>query len=341
MAFSSLTVVALAAVTAALAFGFSVSQITAHDSVAIESESEKTCTARRGADQTEGRKEEGDVLDYQMGGFIRSGVHSLSWSGFPDLSTRFFERCHNLLTMMMSVERQVVTVLNARKRELSYDRVGFTILRLKHEITDWDNKDQLAGYKDEVEALVRQLHPRAKRIRWRDFLKRGGAGVNPPARQPHLDYYQNWDVWRAAVRHSGEEVKEEDLSNEEPDLILGVWRPVGMTNHVLNDPLALMDASDFHRDQMVPLTLEMTHLGGQGKRVGFKTITANIHHHPKQQWYYYPRQTMREILLFRHYTKGQFFANPHTAIKLGDLPAGADTRKSLETRLFVYFDERK
>ena len=49
--------------------------------------------------------------------------------------------------------------------------------------------------------------------------------------------------------------------------------------------------------------------------------------------------TATEVVLFTHYSKSYFHANIHCAIKQQALPEGKDTRKSIENRIRVYFDE--
>ena len=51
----------------------------------------------------------------------------------------------------------------------------------------------------------------------------------------------------------------------------------------------------------------------------------------------YPFQNTREVLIFHQYSKGKFFANPHTSFLNRNCPEDTETRMSVEMRLALFF----
>merc|ERR1711884_108978 len=116
----------------------------------------------------------------------------------------------------------------------------------------------------------------------------------------------------------------------------GVWRPVGMKNPVYDYPLCMCDGSTLASDDLVRFDLDSEHIGGSGDGETFTTVLQAVRHSEEQRWFFYPHMTTKEVLVFRHFTKGQFFVNAHAAVDGQELPDGMDTRTSVENRLFIY-----
>ena len=271
-----------------------------------------------------------DITDYKIP-FVRDGVDVVRFFGMPSLSLSFFKQLRHFLGLVTSLPPAALTINDARENPPDFATCGFKLASMASEITDWDDESQLAAYKAEVEALAGELHPRAKRILWMDFLKRGGPGNNKPAVDgPHLDYYQDW---QATMEYGGHA---ESGKADQPDVVLGVWRPVLMSNPVLDYPFVYMDASTFKPTDQVRFEQEFSLLTPEGKKT-VKNLAAHAHHREGQRWYYHREQTCREVLLFTHYTKGAFRANVHCAVKQ-EMGAGLQTRQSLENRLLIFYD---
>jgi hypothetical protein len=156
--------------------------------------------------------------------------------------------------------------------------------------------------------------------------------LDPPADPPPppLADYQDW---QAAMEYGG---YSESGKADEPDVVLGVWRPVLMSNPVLDYPFVYMDASTFEPADQVRFEQEFSLLTPSGRKT-VKNLAAHAHHREGQRWYYHREQTCREALLFTHYTKGAFRANVHCAVKQ-EMGAGLQTRQSLENRLLIFYD---
>ncbi len=65
-----------------------------------------------------------------------------------------------------------------------------------------------------------------------------------------------------------------------------------------------------------------------------------FHYDPAHRWYYYPRMTLDELLLFKLYDSIEEdpWRCPHAAFTDPSAPADAIPRESYEIRSFVYFE---
>ena len=114
-------------------------------------------------------------------------------------------------------------------------------------------------------------------------------------------------------------------------VLLGVWKPI-YPSEVCDHPLAVMDARTFKPDKLHEHKLSIN--------FGFMTfnnLNGFIEHSPEQKWYYYPFQNTREVLVFHQYSKGKFFANPHSSFLNRNCPEDTETRMSVEMRLALFF----
>jgi len=220
---------------------------------------------------------------------------------------------------------------NARQADIDYEKTGFTLVKSPVEECDWQNKDNRENFYKAMEKTIRELHPDAAELHWIDaaFLSRNTEGGNPPAVDgPHLDYYVDQNVSKEWCGY--------DQSGY--DIVLGIWKPANMTTPVVDFPLAVMDASTFHKSQVIPMFGEMSNYSVDGAKQSFKFLSGAMKHSDKQKWYYYPEQTSDEILIFRQYTNeknGEPFACPHTSFTEPKFPKSAPSRRSVETRVGI------
>jgi len=111
--------------------------------------------------------------------------------------------------------------------------------------------------------------------------------------------------------------------------IVNAWRPIGAP--VLDHPLVVCDARTMDEDDLVPVER-------RGKdRIGELQVAL---HDPGQRWYYYPRMTRDEVLLFKTYDSaddGRTRFTPHSSCKDPRAPLNAPPRESLETRCLVFY----
>ena len=283
-----------------------------------------------------------DVVDYDLPHIV-DGVETVCYNGMPKIELRFwksFQKAASLMSFITKLKKHPINILDARYRNLDYEKSGITKCNLESEVTDWekveiDNSPEQNTYKAELREIIKKLHPQAKKIEFYSFIRRGGGGQhsNPPAKdEPHLDYYQDS---KACHDYTGTGPEYRCEEGFESRIILGIWKPIDMKNEVYDYPLVFLDASTFDSDRMVRFEQDFTHFVN-GKEISVKNLAANLKYDKKQKWYYYSKQNVNEVAIFRHYTKGQFKANVHCSIQQ-DLPLGCDTRCSIETRAVLFW----
>ena len=246
---------------------------------------------------------------------------------------------------------QNVTIYDARKTSFGdFHESGFTLIKLQEETTtqDWRSMIQqnatadITNFHKQFEPYLLKLYPQTKRFLWTSNVIRGGdmAGSQPPAiSAPHLDYHQN-DTLRAifhktdpAFPNSEADILLGKKDNEDSKLavMLGVWKPL-YPDTICDHPLAVMDARSFSEENLLPLKLHINFLVAN-----INNLNGAITYNPEQKWAYYPFQSKDEVLVFHQYTKGRFFANPHTSFLNKNCPKDHGSRMSVELRVGLYF----
>ena len=104
------------------------------------------------------------------------------------------------------------------------------------------------------------------------------------------------------------------------------------TFQVCDYPLALIDASTFE-----PEYLSANKISINFGLSTFNNLNGAISYSPKQKWYYYSFQTTKEVLIFHQYTKGRFFANPHSSFLNKNCPKNTEKRISVGARVALFF----
>jgi len=286
--------------------------------------------------------------------FVKDGYSSVHFGGLPTLSWNLWQPITAAYTLvfglLLRVQKKPVTMLDARTARLDYNHCGFELLPVAHTVADWDDLAEIEAFKLEVELRLKQLHPGVRRFVWTDLLKRGTANNPPALNGPHLDHFQDRKQAQEFVGCGVGHYKAKGTT-EAPGvdfeaygaaaIVVGVWKPVMMRNPVLDYPLCVLDASTFREQDQVRFeqhcVYDVNAMGANGHSTPKSNLAAHLRHHKAQKWYYYPRMTIGECLLFRHYTDDQFLCNVHCAFEHGKLPAGADTRTSLESRVALIF----
>ena len=80
-------------------------------------------------------------------------------------------------------------------------------------------------------------------------------------------------------------------------VMLGIWKPL-YPSEVCDYPLAVMDARTFKPENQIPYELHINFVADI-----FHNLNGAISYSPDQSWYYYSRQTTKEVLIFHQFTK--------------------------------------
>jgi len=118
-------------------------------------------------------------------------------------------------------------------------------------------------------------------------------------------------------------------------LYINAWRNIA-DDPIMDNHLAVLDERTLVKpDDYIPVDLH---------GVGYDVLQFNLNARNARQhkWYYYPRMTKSEVLVFKQWDSDSSKAGRlcfHTAIKDPTAPLETPARQSIETRAFVFFPD--
>ena len=230
-----------------------------------------------------------------------------------------------------SVER-LVTLHDGRAEAAVLDTHGFELLAHPRPEVDWDDAAAVAdAYYPQARALALDRTGASRAflfdhtVRHGDEAVRAARGVREPAYGVHNDY-THWSSrkrMRDLLSHEAETLLQRRFA------IVQIWRPI---RHVIEaDPIAIADARTIRESDLIPVNRISPGRVGE---------TWQIAWHPRQRFYWFPRMTPDEALLFKVYdsaTDGPARFTAHTAFRLPTQDATTSPRESCEVRMFVFF----
>ncbi|NND50106.1 MAG: methyltransferase [Rhizobiales bacterium] len=209
---------------------------------------------------------------------------------------------------------------------------GFLFADQKSQVTDfYDDQAVIDIYYPEMERLIldatggRRVHIFDHTRRHSDEPTRAERKVREPATSVHNDY-TDW---------SGPQRLRDILPDEAEELlkrrfaIVQVWRSINTPIEIT--PLAMCDARTLD-----PGDLLISERRAPG-RIG---QTYRITHNPAHEWYWFPKMTRDEALVFKVYdsdTSSQSRWTAHSAFHNPAASEGAPPRESMEIRSFVFW----
>lgn len=233
-------------------------------------------------------------------------------------------------------EKKIVDMHDGRpiRDRFSLDTHGFAFVTHPTQVRDFTDADERTRiYDKEIETLVR-TQARAREvivfdhtIRIGDEAGRKSANARPPVRGVHNDFTE-----RSAPQRMRDAlgIDEAERRMRRRYAIIQVWRPI--RGDVLADPLAMCDARTIPREGFIPMQRRYRHRTAE---------TYHISYHPSHAWFYFPRMTRNEAIVFKVYDTGETVAarfTAHTAFDDPTSPPGAPARESIESRAFAFFD---
>ncbi len=214
------------------------------------------------------------------------------------------------------------------------ESAGFCLRHEPTAVSDfYEDAEVIDTYYREVEALACHLiggrdarvfdHTRRRREAGRPPLTFGrqGDGTRPAAvGRIHGDYTELSGPRQFAGMYP-------NADPNTPFAILNFWRP--LLHPVVDTPLAMCDVRSFADTDWVASDIHYPHRSGE---IYLAT------HSPAHRWYYMPRMTPDEVLVFKTYDSrrdGRARMTPHCAFDLPEVPADAPLRRSIEARCLV------
>lgn len=229
-----------------------------------------------------------------------------------------------------------MAVRNGRplRHTFDFDAHGFVFVDHRTQVADFtDDGERKRVYDPEVQALIQQVSGASDvvvfdhTIRVSDEELQKSANARPTVKSVHNDYTE-----RSAPRRLCEIVGEAEAARRMKKrwAIVQVWRPI--RGAVLIDPLGICDGRSIPRQGFIRVERRYKYRTGE---------VYHIAHHPAHEWYYFPRMTRDEALVFKVFDSDEtrparFTA--HSAFDDPETPPNAPPRESIETRTFAFFD---
>ena len=234
-----------------------------------------------------------------------------------------------------TMEDKALLIHNGRRvaGKFTLDEQGFEFVRAPTRMHNYFDEAELksTGYA-ETEALIKRVSG-ASRVHIFDHTLRSGdeaerlaKQIREPVRAVHNDYTE-WSGPQR-IRDIFPDTAEEILKHR--FAIIQVWRPINKP--VEADPFALADARSLAERDFIPA--ERRHPNRVGEIYQFKF-------NPQHQWYYFPRMTRDEAIVFKVYDSakdGRARWTGHTSFEDPATPKNAAPRESIELRAFAFFD---
>jgi hypothetical protein len=217
---------------------------------------------------------------------------------------------------------------------LRLDTHGFVFVTHRTAVKDFTDADARTRlYDAEIADLIKAQSGASEvivfdhTIRIGDEAGREAAKARPPVRGVHNDFTERSGPQR--MRNAlGETEAERRMTGRWA--IIQVWRPI--RGDVLADPLAMCDARTIPAEGFIPFQRRYPHRTAE---------TYHISYHPAHVWFYFPRMTRNEAIVFKVYdTRTDVAARftAHTAFEDPTSPPDAPPRESIESRVFAFFD---
>lgn len=243
-------------------------------------------------------------------------------------------------------EQRVMTVKNARllPDNFSLDVEGFAFASRPTAVTDfWDDAQLKSIYEGEVRELVAAQTGASEVVvfdhtrRSSDQAQREKHMARDPAGAAHSDY----------TDFSAEQRMRDVFPPDEAEArlkrrfgVVNTWR--SMTGTIAEWPLALCDARTINSDLMHTVERRANHR----TEPSFEYTRASETQHPSfdanHRWYYYPQMQRDEVILIKNYDTlhdGTARYALHTAFEDPNTPKNAPPRESIESRVFVFYDD--
>jgi hypothetical protein len=230
--------------------------------------------------------------------------------------------------------RTIIRNMRPIAHGLSFDAEGFRLVTHRSAVRDFYSDDEVRDrHYPEVEKLVAEetgaacviVFDHTMRRRLEDPQAPAGRPRREPVPRVHNDY---------TVKSGPQRVR--DLLPDEAEALLrrrfsivNVWRPI--RGPLEDAPLALCDAQSVASRDLVATDLIYKDRTGE---------TYNVLHDREHRWFYAPRMSRDEVLLFRCYDSaddGRARFVPHAAFEDPTAPPFALPRESIELRTLVFY----
>lgn len=233
-------------------------------------------------------------------------------------------------------EHHPMTIRNGRplRDQFDLDVNGFVFVDHETAVSDFLDPEQIATvYTAEIERLVAEQSG-AGRVVMFDHTVRSGDDkqrkeqlLREPVKSAHNDYTEV-----SAPRRVSEILPDEaDELLKHRFAVIQVWRAI--RNPIESDPLTICDSRSFDPSDLLRAERRYPHRVGETYRLSYNA---------RHEWYYFPRMTRNEALVFKVYDSDESLTGrmtPHTSFTDPTSPPNAPPRESIEARAFAFFED--
>lgn len=231
-----------------------------------------------------------------------------------------------------------MTISNGRpdRDRFDLDVNGFEFVDHPTRMNDFFDADELTSvYYPEVEALIKErtgcnwVHIFDHTLRTGDREEQEAKLIREPVLRVHNDYTE-WSGPQR-VRDLMPDRAEELIKHR--FAIVQVWRAINKP--IESNPLAIADARSLREADLIPSERRYPNRVGE---------TYQVQHSPDHRWYYFPKMTRDEAIVFKVYeseTDGRARWTAHTSFDDPTTPEGAPPRQSIEMRSIAFWAPRE
>jgi hypothetical protein len=269
-----------------------------------------------------------DTIRARLNYIVDTGIPPVHYIDWPEMAEK---------AIPAQYEVHEVTIRDGRPQRDRFrlDTHGFVFVDHETQVKDFvDQGEVKCIYEPEVQALIKRYSGASEvvvinhGIRFGDEARRNATGARAPVKRVHSDYTENTARWwlREIVSDA-----EAERRMKKRFAIIQVWRPI--RGDVMIDPLAICDARSIPRECFILVQRRYPN-----RRTG---EFYQIAYHPSHVWFWFPRMTRNEALVFKVFDSDEnkpARRTPHTAFDHPAPPPNAPPRESIETRMFAFFD---
>ena len=272
-------------------------------------------------------KTQTDAITAKFNYVVDTGVPPVRYIDWPEMA-------HNAVEPIY--KQHEMRVLNGRPLRGSFnmDTHGFVFAGHVTRVNDFTIETGRKNvYDAEVQALIK-LHSGASDVlvfdhtlRVSDENLQKAMDARPTVKGVHNDYTET-----SAPRRLREIVGDAEAERRFTKrwAIIQVWRPI--RGDVMMDPLGICDGRSIPRKGFIRVERRYKDRTGE---------VYHIAHNPAHEWFWFPRMTRNEALVFKVFDSDERVPSRFTAHSAFDdpaTPANAPSRESIETRCFAFFE---
>ena len=258
---------------------------------------------------------------------VDTGIPPVRYIDWPEMADKAIPPQYRQYEMTVTDGRPL-------RHTFDLDTHGFVFVDHPTRVRDFtDDGERARVYDPEVVALVKRCSGASDvvvfdhTIRVTDDESQRVSGARPTVKGVHNDYTED-----SAPRRLREIVGDDEAQQrlKKRYAIIQVWRAI--RGPVLVDPLGICDGRSIPREGFIRVERRYPYRTGE---------VYHIAHHPKHEWFWFPRMTRDEALVFKVFDSdagkpSRFTA--HSAFDDPNTPPDAPPRESIETRPFAFFD---